>query len=365
MRGAPLAGLALLAFLVGPLAGAQAPPDLGPYLEPVDEALGQVVPPALNATYGALGQNITREDVRMTLDVNLTKGDVNLLGLTLGAGKAEIQAAVHGRLEMRVISSDRVRAAVQGENAYNVSAENATFLSQAYLPAETFRASLAAEAIAAFQRAEEDALAVYLRETLPEMDVLALDFTWSNVSPTQSFGDASLTEPPIVVELDLVVQYLRVESVRSLLEGYLQGKHDHAKQSKKAYIENLKEDNGQPLRERDFFAAAAYTQLLNLSMQPGWSLDVDMSLPEGYSFTYFNEEVESPDERHASLHVDALAADGEVDKVFLASVTHRKMVAFALLLSLWVTGLVVALPLRFLYARYRLTRLPAAPGKKA
>lgn len=354
-----VAASAVLLLVLGSVSQAQAPPDLGPVLEPVDEALGQVVPPALNATYDALGQNITREDVRMWLWVNLTKGDVNFLGLALGAGRAEIQAAIHGRLEMRVISSDRIRAAAQGENAYNVSAENATFLSQAYLPAEVFRATLAAETIAAFQRSEEDALALYLRETVPEMDILTLDFTWSNTSPTQVADDASLTEPPIVLELDLVVQYLRIESVRSLLESYFASQENEAKQSKKAYIEDLKEENGKPLRARDFFAAAAYTQLLNLSMQPGWSLDVSLSVPRGYAFTYFNEDVQSDGERHATLHLDALESDEKVEKVFLASLTHRKMVAFALLVALWGLGLVVAFPARFLYGRYRLPRMKA------
>lgn len=347
-------------FLLGFGAVTQAQtPDLGPVLDPVNDALGQVVPPVLNATYGATGQNITREDVRMWLWVNLTKGDVNFLGLTLGAGRAEIQAEMHGRLEMRVISSDRVRAAAQGENAYNISAENATFLSQAYLPAEVFRATLAAETIAAFQRSEEDALSAYLREMVPEMDILALDFAWSNISPTQAFGDASLTEPPIVLELDLVVQYLRIESVRSLLESYFAAQENEAKQSKKAYIQDLKEDNGQALRARDFFAAAAYTQLLNLSMQPGWSLDVMLSVPKGYSFTYFNEEVDSEGKRKAMFQLDATESEEDVHKVFLASLTHRKMVAFALLVALWGAGLVVAMPLRFLYGRYRLTRMKA------
>ncbi|MEA3137101.1 MAG: hypothetical protein QOJ26_1136 [Thermoplasmata archaeon] len=362
MKALPLLGVAVL--VLSAVSQAQVP-DLGPVVKPVDQALGQVVPPVLNATYTALGQNITREDVRMWLWVNLTKGDVNFLGLTLGAGRAEVQAAMHGRLEMRVISSDRIRAAAQGENAYNVSAENATFLSTVYLPAEVFRATLAAETIAAFQRSEEDALAAYLREVVPEMDILALDFTWSNVSPTMVADDASLTEPPIVLELDLVVQYLRIESVPSLLNEYFDSKHDPEKAGKKAYIKQMKHDNGTPLQERDFFGAAAYTQLLNLSMQPGWSLDILLHLPRGYSFTYFNEEVESDGDRSAKLHIGGddraapAAADGGVHKVFLASITHRKMVAFALLVALWGAGLFVAMPMRFLYARYRLPRMKA------
>lgn len=367
----PFIAVALLALLAATVSQAQGPvPDLGPVVKPVDDAVGQVVPPLLNATYSALGQNITQEDVRMFMWINLTKGDVNFLGLTLGAGRAEVQAAIHGRLELRVISSDRIRAAAQGENAYNVSAENATFLSTVYIPAEVFRATLAAETIAAFQRSEEDALAAYLREAVPEMDILSLDFTWSNTSPTQVFDDVSLTEQPIVLELDLVVQYLRIESIPSLLDAYFASKADTSDDPKKEYVNRMKHENGTPLQQRDFFAAAAYTQLLNLSMQPGWSLEVNLNLPRGYAFTYFNDEVESDGERSATLKVygkgaegadgaDPSAMDDEVQKVFLASITHRKMVAFALLVAVWAVGLVVAGPLRFLYGRYRLPRMKA------
>lgn len=366
MKAIALGAIALLLVSAIGQSGQAQGPDVGKVLKPVDGALGKVLPPAMNATYGALGQNITREDVRISLWLNLTKGDVNALGLVVGSGRAEVQAALHGRLELRVISSDRIRAALEGQNAYNISSDNATFLSQAYLPAEVFRATLTAETIAAFQRGEEDALARYLRDTVPEMDILALDFTWSNVAPTQALGDASLTEPPIVLELDLVVQYLRIESVPSLLKAYFAPKDDpganataHAKESKKQYIERIKRENGTALRERDFFAAAAYTQLLNLSMQPGWSLDLHLRLPRGYSFTYFNDQVVSSDDRDAELHVDASTAPSEVHKVFLASLTQRKMVALALLTGLWGVGLVVAFPVRFLYGRYRLPRMKA------
>lgn len=367
MKAAAVALVA--AFLAASAVQAQAPaaapatpgPDLGQYLKPADQALGKALPPALNATYKALGQNITREDVRMFLWANQTKGDVNLLGLLVGSGRAEVQASLHGRLELRVISSDRIRAALEGQNAYNASARNATFLSQAYVPAEVFRASASAEVAAAFQRDEEDALARYLRRTLPEMDILALDFTWSNVSPTQALGDASLTEPPIVLDVDLVVQYIRVESVPSLLHAYAASGHgrDPRAEARKSYIERIKDENGTPLRARDFFAAAAYTQLLNLSMQPGWSLDVDLHLARGYSFTYFNDQVDKRGERDAVLHVDAHTSAAAVHKVFLASITQRKAVALALLAATWTCAMVVALPLRFLYTRYRLPRMKA------
>lgn len=360
MRGL-LAAAALLLVLVVPTLAQVPPADPGTVLGPLDGVLGQVIPPALNTTYGALGQNVTREDVRLFVELNFTKGDVDLFGLLIGSGRAEVQAKIHGRLEMRVISSDRIRAVVEGENAYNVSASNATFLSEVFLPAEVFRATLTAEALAAFQKDQEAALGDYLHETLPELDILGLEFAWSNVHPQQALTDLSLTEPPIVVELDLVVQYIRVESIRSLLGSYFETQRhpDPEKESRKEYIERIKDENGTPLRERDFFAAAAYTQLLNLSMQPGWSLEIDLRVPRGYSFTYFNEEVESHGDRAATFKVNAQSEDDEVQKVFLASLTHRKLVAFALFMALWAVGLVVAFPLRFLYGRYRLPRMKA------
>lgn len=349
-----VAAFVLLAMLVGP-AFAQGP-DLSPVTRPLNDLAGQAVPPALTALYAATGNNITREDVRITLDMNFTKGDVGLAGLLIGSGKAEIQAKIQGRLEMRVISSDRVRAALEGENAYNIDAGNATFLSQAYLPAEVFRASASAEVVAAFQRDQEDALHAYLTRALPEMDILKLDFIWSNVHPYQTTSDASLTEPPIVLELDLVLQYIRVESVNSLVKAYFD-KDKKGDDGRKAYVEDLKQDNGDPLRTRDFFAAAAYTQLLNLSMQPGWTLDITLALPQGYSFTYFNDQVERVSDRKASLHVDASSSDEEVGKVFLAAITHRRLVALVLFGALWVVGLLAAFPLRFVYGRQRVLRL--------
>src|SRR5687767_10942445 len=108
MRGLAAAA-ALLVMAIAPAVGQ--PPDLGPVAGPVNDALGPVVPPLLGAVYAAAGQNVTREDVRVFVDLNFSKGDVNFFGLLLGSGKAEIQAKIHARLEMRVISSDRIRAA--------------------------------------------------------------------------------------------------------------------------------------------------------------------------------------------------------------------------------------------------------------
>jgi hypothetical protein len=352
---AVLAGLLALLALAPVLAQA---PDLGPVSKAANDALGQVVPPLLNATYTATGQNITREDVRIFVDLNFTKGDVNFLGLLVGSGKAEVQASLHARIEMRVISSERIRAALEGDNAYNMSAENATFLSEVYLPAEVFRATLAGEVVALFQDEQEAAMAQYFQDSVPELKVLGVEFKWSNIHPTQTFTDLSLTEPPIVLEVDLVAQYIRIESIRSLLEVYFDVQ-ENKDEGKADYIDQVKAENGTALRSRDFFAAAAYTQLLNLSMQPGWSLDIGLHLPRGYSFTYFNDEVEQADDRNALFKVNALDADDDVDKVFLASITHRKAIAFALLVALWASTMLVAFPLRALYGRYRLGRMKA------
>lgn len=354
MMRLPVTLLAVTCFLG---ATAAQGPNLGPLTGPLDPILGQVVPPALAALYNATGQNITREDVRITLDMNFTKGDLRVGGLLIGAGTAEIQAHIQGRLEMRVISSERVRAAIEGDNAYNMSAENATFLSEVFLPAEAFRATATAEVIAAFQKDQEASLHDYLANAMPEMDILKLEFAWSNIHPQQAATDLSLTEPPIVLELDLILQYVRIESIPSLIDAYFDRDQEKA-DAKKARVDQIKEDNSDPVRSRDFFAAAAYTQLLNLSMQPGWTLDVAMHLPRGYSFTYFNEKVERQSDRDASFRVDGSDSDTELKEVYLASITHRQFVAAALFACMWAVGIVAALPVRFVYGRKRVLDMP-------
>ncbi len=370
MRPHVLVIACLLAPSVALSALGQAPPDppegppdgdAGPIVGPLDGLLGTVVPPAMGTVYRALGQNITREDVRIHLDLNITKAEVNALGLILGSGKAEVQAAVTLRVEMRVISTDRIRAALEGENAYNVSAENATFLSEVYLPADVFRATLAAEVIAAFQADQERAIADYLARVVPELEVLGLDLAWENTQPQAALTDFDLTEPPIVLEVSAILQYLRIESIPSLLAAYA-GTARMPEDPDDAYAKRLKEENGDPLRARDFFSAAAYTQLLNLSMQPGWSLDVSLSVPRGFSFEYANEAVERHGDRAISFQVDALDANSSQQEVLLTSITHRRAVALALFTTLWAVGLAVAIPLRFLYVRYRIPQWGAEPS---
>lgn len=347
-------GPALLAVLLVSGGVAQFPPDLGPVSEAVDEVAGTVIPPALSTVYNATGQNITREDVRLSADLNITKGDVGAGGFLIGSGNIELQADVKVRGEMRVISTERIRAAIEGDNAYNLSAENATFLSEAYLPAEVFRATLTAEAIAAFQEEMEQGLRDFIARTVPEMNVLSLDITWSNTSPVKTFSDTSLTEPPIVVELDATIQYVRVESVGSLLDAYLAGRDSGT--AKKDHIAELKGENSDPLRTREFFSAAAYNQLLNLSMQPGWTLDIGMSVPHGYSFEYTNEEVQRESTRAISFEVDGEEASEEDPKVFIASITHRRAVALVMLLAIVVLSQLVLLPTGIVYRRLRVGR---------
>jgi hypothetical protein len=59
----------------------------------------------------------------------------------------------------------------------------------------------------------------------------------------------------------------------------------------------------------------------------------------------------------ASFTVDAKSTDEEVQNVFLASITHRKAVALALFVTLWLLGVLLAFPVQFLYVRRRLGKL--------
>lgn len=363
MRSLPLAAI-LVALLLSPASPQEAPdpptPDLGTVAEAVDGTAGTVVPPALRLAYGALGQNITREDVRIMASLNVTKGTVDGVQVLLGAVQAEVQAHVRLRVEMRVLSSERIRALVEGENAYNVSAENATWMSEAFLPAEVFRATATAQLVALFQAEQERALVAFLQRSVPEMQILSLDLRWHNVSPQQALTDFSLTEPPIVVELEATLQYLHHNTMASMLADYLRGRDEPDRDDRKAYIDRLKQDNGDPLRSRDFFAAAAYTQLLNLSMQPGWSLSIALHVPKGYAFTYVNGNITERGERSILLEVDAMDVNQGIDHVFLASITHKRAIALALFATMWLAGLLLAMPARVL--RWRQVRRRAAAG---
>lgn len=345
---------ALVLLLLLPLTMAQ---DLGPVLDPLNEVAGQVVPPTVDAVYTALGQNITQEDVRLFLDMNVSKGEVGLMGLLIGSGNAEVQATIDARVELRVISSDRIRAVIEGDNAYNISMENATWLTDLYIPAEVFRATAAAEVVAAFQKDQEAALATMLAELVPELEVISIEMAWKNTNPLGVFDDLSLTEKPIVVEVHAVVQYLRVESISSLLSVYLD-RSDSEKEkaeSKKDYVSNLKGDNGDPLRSRDFYSAAAYTQLLNISMQPGWSLDVTLRVPRGFSFEYANAEVERNGPREIGFMVES--GDLEAHEILLASITHRRAVALSMFAAMMLVGSIGGAPLRWVYSRFRLQKI--------
>jgi hypothetical protein len=181
--------------------------------------------------------------------------------------------------------------------------------------------------------------------------------------PTEALTDFSLTEPPIVVEIDAILRYLRVESVPSLLALYF-GREDRPTSGQEAALALVKKEAGAPLRTRDFFAAAAYTQLVNLSMQPGWSLDVTLRVPRGFTFEYFSENVEvSPDRREARFRIDGSESDTDVKEALLASLTQRRAVALALFSVMWLVALLLVVIPRGIYVRRRVPRLlHVAPG---
>ncbi len=349
----------LLLFI--PLVAAQSVPidpaieELDPVVEEADKLVGDEVPPALDAAYDAAGQNITREDVRIRFDLNITKGKIGVLDMVLGGGKAIVEAQVQVRVEMRVISTERVRAAIQGDNPFAAQTENATFLSKMYLPAEVFRATLAAEVIASFQEEQEVALEAWLRAMIPELEVDGVEVAWFNTSPLAATTDGSLKEPPIIMTMEATVRYEREESLVGLLSHYMETR-DEPDSPKRKYLKELKEENSDPLRARDFFAAAAYSQLLNISMQPGWSLDVWVNLPPGYSIEYANHEVDVDGKRTATFTLDGGTSDQPVRDVFVVSLTHRRGVMTVLLAAMVVVGGVLAAPGHFLYGR-RIRRL--------
>jgi len=346
----------VLLFLL-PLGLAQPPPadpDLGPVVDVIDDAAGDNIPTILELIEGQTGEELDREDIRVGMDMEFTKGEVNLLGFLVGSARTEITAHLEARIEIRVVSSDRIRALVEGENPYNATAENTTFLSTIYIPADVFRASFSGSVIDNFKADQEDALEIYFRRTFPELQMSDLGISWSNIRAQDVIADEDIFEPPIIADVEMTLNYLRVDSIDSLVASYFDARQEPG--PRRQYIADLKKDAGDPLRSRDFFSAAAYSQLVNLTAQPGWAIDIDFQLPRGYEFTYFNEEVSDVTPRTASIHLDALDQDGDAHRVYLASITHKRGVAATLFVVMWAVGLLLATPGRLLYSR-RLRRL--------
>ncbi|HVM44720.1 MAG TPA: hypothetical protein VM582_02200, partial [Candidatus Thermoplasmatota archaeon] len=196
MVSARILGAALVLALALPLVAAQLPPT------PLDPLVAAADQTRSRAREAALGAELAREDVDVSLDMEFRDVDFDTINVIFGGGRFVATARVTARIDMYVLSATRVQALVEGTVPGSGNVTGLAGAEGRFIPADAFRASLAGEAVAAFQAEQEERLARFLVETIPNVTVLSTSFRWANISPEDSYEGGSLppSQPPRSLE---------------------------------------------------------------------------------------------------------------------------------------------------------------------
>lgn len=356
MRPAPLLLALVLLPLLAPVAVPQPLPVLPPLPAPLDAPVSNL---RENLTV-TLQDNVTHEDVRVDLDVDFRTLDFDLVGLLFGGGTFEAQARLKAHVEIRAIGLDRVNAALNGTSSGQLNLSQtplAQDVNRTFLTADELRLTLSGEALALFQDAQEEAMADLVADAFPEMTVLSSRFEWSGTDPRENArGDQDparprLKDPPLVLDVDLSVQYLQRTNLLAILKQA--GKED----PDDALLERLKDRQQAAFHERSAFSVLGLTQVLNLSMQPGWDLRLTLRLPEGYTFEDASPDV-SVGAGHREAATFALAGDSAtaVANPVLVSISNRFLVCVSLLVATLLAGAILRVPATLAGSRLRRPR---------
>ncbi len=363
MRFVPILCVLLLAGPVAALSGLEAPPgppriekESGPLGLPIE--LEEIFANVSNETSVIAGQNLTREDVRVRVDMEFRKIDLDLIGAIFGGGTFEAQARIGLTLDLRAISFDRIKPILEERAGMNITLPlERTSL---YITADEMRTLLAGEALRAFQDEQEAATRNLIESSFPDLTVLSTRFTWTNTTPAINMqGDVErggiplLTEPPMTLDATVELQFIHVESLVGILDGYRARKAalardpslDAAEDAQKAELERLRAENEGPIFDRSAFSILGITQLLVLEMDPGWDLDVAMRLPQGYTFEYASADVGlSKDYSRATAATYARLAGQPVENPVAVSLSNRYLVTVTMLGAVFLVGFLLRAP---------------------
>lgn len=296
------------------------------------------------------GTNLTREDVDVSIDLDFRKLDFDALGLIFGGGTFEAQGRLKLHADLRALAVGRA-AEMARERDLPLPANT---VNETYLYADTFRMTLAGEALAAFEREQEARIGALVVGSFPNMTVLSSRFAWGNVDPAvNARGDRQgeaprLTEPPVTLDVELDVQYLEREKLVDILAELLRPesrREEAAEEAEEAAIDRLKAENAGAFYEQSAFGTLGITQLLTLEMPPGWDLELEMRLPEGFTIEYASPDVlVAGDLQSARTFALAGDADSSVENPVALSLSNRYLVSVALLLTVLLVGGVLRIP---------------------
>jgi len=316
---------------------------------------------AVAAAELASGTNLTREDVRIHLDLDFRSLDFQTLGVLFGGGDFRAQGRLTAHLEFRAINVSRFYG-LSPRAPPNGSLDRAGPM---VITAGEFRATLSAAAVAAFEAQEQDALTTFVSTTFPDATLLASRFSWSNVSPldeptpSPSVPDGpgavrsplpDSREPPVALDTTLDVQYLKRESLVSILQDVLDAQHlspaeRQQKLDRKHLLDEIRGESAGALYERSAFDLLGITQLIVIKMEPGWDLALTLHLPKGYTYEYASPDVEvDPGHGSASTVTLADSSSEAVRNPVAVSLSNRYLVAVALACTVLFAGALLRFP---------------------
>jgi hypothetical protein len=366
--------MVLLATFIPP--AASQPPDpamIGDMVGPVtDPVVAQAVP----AAETAVDEDLHSEDIRVDVILDARNVEFQLAAMILGGGKvqADVTASVH--LEFYAVSTERLDAAVKAASGDADASLNRTFgipTNRTALTSEEIRLVGGGALLEAFQSAEVENARAFLQETVPEMTVFGLDVVWSNTAPigwfpqppalpptapsipevnvpdpqTVSIADPvpPLREPPIVLDAVARVQYLTRLSVVSLVQSAL-ARSDGSDEKTPAQLlkADLIETQYDPPLERSAFELLGFSQLLKMSVPPGWTLNLLFLVPPGFTVEATTDELRIVEvDDGAAYYLDGSTRTEAGDQAGLLTISARGPVTLTLLVVAAIVGIALRL----------------------
>lgn len=365
-----LALLLVLAALLAPAAHAALPavPALPPAADPV-----QARERAEDVYAAATGERLDREEVDVRMDMEFRDVGFDAFGMVFGGGSFRADARLTTRLDFHVISVGRVQDALEEASGTPVDpSEHGLDARRQHLSADAFRATLAGQALAAFQQEQEARVTRLVTESFPEVTVLGSYFAWANTSVSDSRrGDPlpglarpapghDARNPPVTLVSVLELQYARRVSLVSWLEDAWT--RDPAERAEESLRERLEAEARGAAHERSLFGVYGLPQLIQVRAPPGWDVRLTLRLPEGYTFEEASPEVRVDDAlRSATTAAYARDSDAPVTSAAAVTLGSRTHVAFLLLGVVLVAGAALRVPAILLANRLLFPRARRAP----
>lgn len=349
---------------------AQLPPDPSGALGPI---FGTVVPPAVGTAENESAQDLSREDIRIDLAVDLANVEYEIVGILFGGGKVAADAIVDVHLEFRAVSTERVDEAIRSASGDANASLSGSFgfpADRTAITAEEIRVVGGGAVLEAFQAQQADATRSLVEATLPGLTMLSVDVEWTNTAPATyitgwtppegapppegvvgATPQVDLREPPLVLDARARLSYLDRVSLGEVLSDALarkaaaNGTEDDAETPEARLKREIRENSTSTFRDRSAFDVLGFPQLLSFGVPSGWRMNLTMTVPAGFTVEDANDELRVADDRRGI----AYALDGSVrtlatENAGLVTLSNRFLVTATLLAVVLVAGYATRLP---------------------